>query len=69
MKTYNVIIQDIYEKDKQKFVKVNAINSQIAHKEGLKDTNALREEIALIKDSSNNTVYTFRDGFFDTSNE
>jgi hypothetical protein len=65
MKSYNLIVQDIYEKEKQKHVAVKAINSQLAHKEGLNSCNALREEIALIRDSSNNIVFTYKDGFVD----
>jgi hypothetical protein len=63
MKSYNIIVQDIYEKNKQKHFVVEGINPQLAHKAGLRHTNALREEISLIKDKSNNVVFTFRDGF------
>jgi len=69
MNSYQVVIQDIYEKEKQKSVRVEEINAQLAHKSGLKSTNALREEIALIKDSGNKIVYTYRDGFVDAVNE
>lgn len=67
MKQYSLIIQNIYEKEKQKSIKVQSINPQIAHKEGLRFTNALREEIALIRDDKNNIVYTYKDGFFDVN--
>ena len=65
MKQYSVIIQDIYEKESQKHLKVEALNAQLAHKQSLRSTNALREEIALIKDQKNNVVYTYKDGFAD----
>ena len=65
MKQYSVIVQDIYEKEKQKHITVEAVNAQLAHKQGLRNTNALREEIALIKDQKNSVVYTYRDGFSD----
>lgn len=65
MKQYNVIVQDIYEKEKQKHLTVEALNAQLAHKTGLRSTNALREEIALIRDQKNSVVYTYRDGFID----
>lgn len=67
MKHYNLIVQDIYEKEKQKHISVDARNSQLAHKEGLKQTNALREEIAIIRDNANNIVYTYRDGFVEVN--
>jgi hypothetical protein len=63
MNSYNIIIQDIYEKEKQKHINVKALNPQLAHKGGLKNCNALREEIALIRDSNNSIVFSFRDGF------
>jgi hypothetical protein len=63
MKNYNIIVQDIYEHDKQKHVSVDATNPYEAHKKGLKHTSALREEIAIIRDTSNKIVFTFRDGF------
>jgi hypothetical protein len=63
MNSYNVVIQDIYEKEKQKHVSVSAQNAQLAHKAGLRHTSALREEISLVKDSKNNVVFTFKDGF------
>jgi nicotinic acid phosphoribosyltransferase len=62
MDTYSLTIQDIYEKEKQKHISVQARNAQLAHKEGLKQTNALREEIALIRNKKN-IVFTFKDGF------
>jgi hypothetical protein len=64
MKQYSLIIQDIYEKEKQKNIRVKTTNAQLAHKEGLKHTNALREEIALIREDKN-IVYTYRDGFLE----
>ena len=67
MKSYRLAIQDIYEKNRYKEVAVRAINSQLAHKEGLKQTNALREEIALIKDNNDRVVFTFKDGFVDVN--
>ena len=68
MRKYNAIIQDIYEREKQKHVSVDAINAYIAHKTALKQTNALREEIAIIRDSNNSIVFTYKDGFI-TANE
>lgn len=65
MKTYNIIIQDIYEKGKYKEITIKAINPQLAHKAGLKHTNALREEISLIKDSKDSIVFTYKEGFKD----
>lgn len=63
MKAYNVTVQDIYEKNKQKHLVIEETNPQLAHKAGLRFTNAIREEISLIKDRSNNVVFTFKDGF------
>jgi hypothetical protein len=63
MKKYNAIIQDIYEREKQKHVTVEAINAYLAHKIALRQTNALREEIAIIRDSNNSIVFTYKDGF------
>lgn len=63
MKKYNIIIQDIYEQEKQKHISVDAINPYEAHKKGLRNTNALREEIVIVKDSSNRIVFSFKDGF------
>jgi hypothetical protein len=65
MNSYSLIIQDIYEKENQKHISLEAKNAQLAHKAGLKYTNSLREEIALIRDSKNSIVFTFRDGFVD----
>jgi hypothetical protein len=65
MNSYNITIQDIYEKNKQKYFVIEEINTQLAHKAGLKYTNALREEISLIRDCNNNIVFSFRDGFID----
>lgn len=67
MNSYNLIVQDIYERDRQKHIAVKACNSQLAHKEGLRHTNALREEIAIIRDNSNNIVFTYKDGFLDSN--
>lgn len=67
MKTYNVTVQDIYEKGRNKDVVIKAINSQLAHKAGLRHTNALREEISLIRDINDNVVFTYRDGFRDVN--
>jgi hypothetical protein len=63
MKKYNIIIQDIYEQDKQKHVPIDAINPYEAHKKGLKHTNALREEIVIVRDSNNKIVFSYKDGF------
>ena len=63
MDNFNISIQDIYEKNSQKNITVRALNSQLAHKEGLKSTNALREEIAIIRDGKKNIVFTYKDGF------
>lgn len=67
MNTYNIVVQDIYEKEKQKHVAVVAQNAQLAHKNGLRHTNALREEISLIRDKQNNVVFTYRDGFVEVN--
>jgi len=63
MKTYNIIVQDIYERHRQKHIVVEDVSPQLAHKAGLKHTNALREEISIIKDKNNNVVFNFKDGF------
>ena len=63
MKKYSAIIQDIYEREKQKHITVEAIDSYLAHKIALKHTNALREEIAIIRDTNNSIVFTYKDGF------
>jgi len=65
MTPYNLIVQDIYEREKQKHIQVRANDPQLAHKAGLKYTNALREEIAIIRDERNNIVFTYKDGFTD----
>lgn len=65
MNTYNITIQDIYERGKQKHFVIEELNPQLAHKSGLKYTNALREEILLIRDNTNKIVFNFKDGFFD----
>ncbi len=67
MKKYNAIIQDVYEREKQKHVTVEATNAYLAHKIALKQTNALREEIAIIRDTSNSIVFTYKDGFILTN--
>jgi len=62
MKRYEVVIEDIYEKGKSKKINIDAINAQLAHKSGLNQTNALREEISkIIHDGK--PVYSFKGGF------
>jgi ABC-type transport system involved in cytochrome c biogenesis ATPase subunit len=63
MKKYNVIVQDIYERNKQKHITIQAVDHYLAHKNGLKHTNALREEIAIIRDQNNSIVFSYKDGF------
>ena len=63
MKTYNITVQDIYEKNRYKEVKIRELNPQLAHKAGLRHTNALREEISVIRDVNDSVVFTYRDGF------
>lgn len=62
MKKYEVVIEDIYEKGKTKKINIDAINAQLAHKNGLKHTNALREEISKVIHEGK-TVFSFKSGF------
>ena len=62
MNSYDLIIDDIYSRENSKKITLKAINVYIAHKEGLKQTNALREEISKIT-KNGNTVFTFKSGF------
>lgn len=64
MNKYELLIEDIYDKNKNKTVVVHQSNVQLAHKDGLKHCNALREEIARIT-VRGKVVYTFRAGFVD----
>ena len=61
MNRYEIYIEDIYNKEDKKII-LDEINVYKAHKMGLKNTNALREEIVkIIKDGK--VVYTFKNGF------
>lgn len=62
MNTYDIQIEDIYDRNKSKRISVNEINVYLAHKEGLKHTNSIREEISKI-DLNGKSVYTFKNGF------
>lgn len=62
MNKYEIYISDIYEKEKNKKMALEAINVYEAHKKGLKYTNSIREEILKIL-SNNGVVYTFKNGF------
>lgn len=62
MNKYDLLIEDIYNRENNKKINVQAINVYSAHKEGLKNTNALREEISKIT-KNGNVVYTFKNGF------
>jgi hypothetical protein len=62
MKRYEVYIEDIYNKEKSKKMIIDSFNAFEAHKNGLKYTNALREEITKITTNSV-TVYNFKSGF------
>lgn len=62
MNKYEIYIDDIYNKGKTKKIAVESINVYNAHKQGLKNTNALREEISKIV-LNGNVVYTFKHGF------
>jgi len=62
MNKYDIYIEDIFDRNKSKHVSVESINVYIAHKEGLKKTNAIREEISKII-KSGNVVFTFKNGF------
>ena len=64
MKRYEVVIEDIYEKGSSKKMHIDAINAQLAHKQGLKQTNALREEISKIFHDGK-PVYSFKGGFLE----
>lgn len=62
MNKYEVQIEDIYNNGTVKKIYVEDINVYQAHKKGLNNVNALREEISRItKDGK--TVYTFKNGF------
>jgi hypothetical protein len=62
MNKYTVFIEDIFNKNINKSYNINEINVYAAHKQGLKNTNALREEISkIIRDEK--IVYTFKNGF------
>jgi hypothetical protein len=62
MKQYELLIEDIYDRNKNKRITVKDVNVYMAHKSGLKYTNALREEISRIN-SGDRTVFTFKTGF------
>lgn len=62
MKSYEVIVEDIYDKNKSKKVKLDAVNVYLAHKDGLKHANALREEISKII-CKGKIVFTYSSGF------
>lgn len=64
MNTYTVIIEDIYDKSKTKKIQLSESNAFLAHKQGLKDTNALREEIVKIT-KDGRTVYALKSGFME----
>jgi hypothetical protein len=62
MNSYDVYIDDIYERNRTKKITVREANAFLAHKQGLKATNALREEISRVV-CDNRVVYTFGGGF------
>lgn len=62
MNKYDIYIEDIFDRSKSKQVSVQSTNVYLAHKEGLKNTNAIREEISKII-KSGNVVFTFKNGF------
>lgn len=62
MNTYDVYIEDIYERNKSKKITVRDINVFLAHKQGLNSTNALREEISRVV-CDGKVVYTYSGGF------
>lgn len=62
MNIYDVYIEDIYDRVKNKKISVKDINVYMAHKKGLEQTNALREEISKIL-LDGKLVYTFKNGF------
>jgi len=64
MNKYDLLIEDIYDKNKNKNIVINQSNVQLAHKDGLGHCNALREEIVKIS-SRGKIVYSLRSGFMD----
>jgi hypothetical protein len=62
MNTYSVVIEDVYDKTKTSKIQVQDTNVFLAHKQGLYQTNALREEIVKII-SKGKTVFTLKGGF------
>jgi hypothetical protein len=62
MNKYDIYIEDIFDRSKTKQVSILSTNVYLAHKEGLKSTNAIREEISKII-KSGNVVFTFKNGF------
>lgn len=62
MSKYEITVSDIYEKGKSKKINIDAANVYIAHKQGLKHANALREEILKIM-QGDKMVYSFKNGF------
>ena len=62
METFTVVIKNLYV-DKTRNIKVRSEDTWLAHKQALEEYNQLREEIALIKDSRNNEVYSLNKGF------
>jgi hypothetical protein len=66
MNSYELLIEDIYDKSKNKKIGVYQSSVQLAHKDGLKHVNALREEISRIT-LKGRTVYTFKSGFLDAN--
>jgi hypothetical protein len=62
MKTYTVIVEDIFDKKKSKKFTLQDINVFMVHKNSLKNVNALREEVSRII-CDDKVVYTFKDGF------
>lgn len=64
MNKYEIYIDDIFEKKRNKHIEVEASNVYLAHKQGLDHTNALREEITKIT-RNGELLYTFKNGFFE----
>lgn len=62
MSKYDITISDVYERGKSRKISIDAADVYIAHKQGLKYTNALREEISKIM-QGDRLVYTFKNGF------
>lgn len=62
MSKYDITVSDIYDKGMSKKISVHADNVHSAHKQGLRYSNALREEISKIM-CNDKLVYTFRNGF------